>query len=542
MPNTFADLHCHPVHLNFNEFQANHTSSSKTPWDISKSKLKKLKKAKRTGYTQADVAKMIEGGVRLVFVALYPIEQGYFQSQVLKDINDDVLDNLEEDDDLNPTDSIIDIKTQALFVKLSTGLSAKRVRQIQRNSEYNYNNEFVDEKLFWLKSSGQLLSTKNGITLNATGNPERIEITGRYFLLGNDPSNTMQKTISDIQHNLLDQDLVVVFTLEGTHSLTRKNHDISQNIFNEQEILTNVETLKNEQVPIFFITLAHHFDNGISAHAHSLPTLPFPIPPFDQETNMNKLVNGEGISDLGKKVIHKLLNLNANGDDVEPVGKRILIDVKHMSAVSRKEYYEIIKKFNQLNPTSKIPIIASHVAYSGARGLDELILEMPNESNTSFKNNFLNWNINICDEDIIEIVASEGLIGLVFEQRVLGVPFHPLTPNVDLNKPEFQSREVFKRHITAIIDAAKSINLHQFDSDIHTIWNTICIGSDFDGGIDPIQSYPTALHFGLFRDDLRQILSSFNDCNIDNNNIDDVLDLICFKNCHKFLIKHFPRE
>lgn len=542
MSNIFADLHCHPVHLNFNESQADGNTQSKTPWDISESKLKKLKKGKRSGYTQADVAKMIEGGVRLVFAALYPMEQGYFMNeQLFKEINPD-FDDLDEDN----SEVMIDINRSALFVKLTTGFSAKRVRQMRDSSKYNYNNEFVDEKLFWLSGSGRVLSTQHGVVLKPNGNPEHKQISGRYFVLGNDKNEPSQKTISDIKDKLFDEDLVVVFTVEGSHFLTRKNHSVSSGVFSENDILTNVEVLKAEQIPIFFITLNHHFDNTLSAHAHSLPSLPSIIPPFDQSVNMNQMADGRGISDLGIKVIRKLLNIADDGvsKDNNPVGKRILIDVKHMSALTRKEFYEIINAYNQNNADDQIPIIASHVAYSGQKTLNDQIAEAtkPNaEPNNSFIDDFLNWNINLCDEDIKQIVKSKGLIGFVFEQRVLGVPFKPLEI-FPINKPKYESIEVFRRQIKAMVAAARQENLHIFGAN-HSVWDTLCIGTDFDGGIDPVQSYPTALHLKFFRSDLKEILLSndFINCNINTSTIEEVLDNICYKNCHKFLVNHFPK-
>ena len=57
---------------------------------------------------------------------------------------------------------------------------------------------------------------------------------------------------------------------------------------------------------------------------------------------------GTGITKIGKKVIHKLL------DNSE--GNRILIDVKHLSIMARKKYYEILAAIPQDNITTLNPL------------------------------------------------------------------------------------------------------------------------------------------------------------------------------------------
>jgi len=126
---------------------------------------------------------------------------------------------------------------------------------------------------------------------------------------------------------------------------------------------------------------------------------------------------GRGITRLGMEVIRESLR--------KP--NRILIDIKHMSLEARKQYYEILR--NEF-ASEKIPIIMSHggvtgvsydkmpvvkckrccrwtkVEYYRPQGLD--------------KTKFNPWSINLYDEEIREIVNSEGLIGLELDARILG--------------------------------------------------------------------------------------------------------------------------
>src|SRR5690606_10738749 len=133
--------------------------------------------------------------------------------------------------------------------------------------------------------------------------------------------------------------------------------------------------------------------------------------------------------DLGLRITRELLDLD---DDLEPRGgRRILIDVKHMSARARKEYYEaIVRPYNanyehwsadKQARYGRLPVLFSHAAYAGADTLDTLIEKADREHDHYHVPPFYAWNINLCDEDIREVHASGGLIGLCFDQRICGV-------------------------------------------------------------------------------------------------------------------------
>ena len=81
-----------------------------------------------------------------------------------------------------------------------------------------------------------------------------------------------------------------------------------------------------EFVP-FYISLNHHFWNGLAGHAKSLMKLIGTI--VSQEEGIN-----EGLKGMGEEVI-KLLLKKTNGP-------RILIDIKHMSPKCRKDFYAFI--------------------------------------------------------------------------------------------------------------------------------------------------------------------------------------------------------
>ena len=192
-----------------------------------------------------------------------------------------------------------------------------------------------------------------------------------------------------------------------------------------------------------------------------------------------------------------------NQDDGTP---RILIDVKHMSAMGRMAFYEeIIKPYNieaQINGTKKIPVIASHVGFSGHESLiDQVKTLKSKKEKDNFKiDGFYAWNINMSLEDIEIIHASEGLIGMSFDQRILGVDKKLLFFNLANKRKNNIYR--FRRLIERIVSSAYENNWPKKDD----IWKRICIGSDFEGFVDPINSYPTVLNYPDFEEDLTETL------------------------------------
>ena len=81
MAKLFADLHCHPTMYAFNRMR--HTSGEHRPerfhpWSAQPESLRAMAKGRRAnGYAQADMAKLSEGKVRLVFASITPIEKGF---------------------------------------------------------------------------------------------------------------------------------------------------------------------------------------------------------------------------------------------------------------------------------------------------------------------------------------------------------------------------------------------------------------------------------------------------------------------------------
>jgi microsomal dipeptidase-like Zn-dependent dipeptidase len=141
------------------------------------------------------------------------------------------------------------------------------------------------------------------------------------------------------------------------------------------------------------------------------------------------------------------------------------------------------------------------------------------------------WSINLYNEDIVEILASKGLIAIELDERVIGnkenqveylskndFPTEWLTPtNIQrlypdevLNTTATEGMLYFCQHVIHIVLVA-AMAKQQGDTRFDTIdvWNHICLGSDFDGLITPLSITKDATALGnLFNDTMRSTLQA----------------------------------
>lgn len=306
-------------------------------------------------------------------------------------------------------------------------------------------------------------------------------------------------------------------------------------------VLRNLHKAVWEQGADFlYLTLTHltHIPEQLLAtHAFGLKLLKHPA----------FYPHGKGLTRLGENVIDAAYRLRQNKDGKE-IETPILIDIKHMSLVSRQEFYKLRKQKQKLDEQTKalysIPIVASHMGvtgysindwknammeddlmvhvYEGARNIGVTMeREFAGKWGSAINNSFTYnpWSINLMDEDIIEILESNGLIGLSLDVRILG--FQSKVNFKAKNAPEYLSMAEFKELFPYI--SIQNLPFESFESmateaeswlvptkeERHPLclaFNIIhiqyvgkmndpdcvptrqmCIGSDFDGLIDPIK-------------------------------------------------------
>lgn len=258
----------------------------------------------------------------------------------------------------------------------------------------------------------------------------------------------------------------------------------------------------------------------------------------------------------------------------------ILIDVKHMSARAREQFYAyrhklLTEPLTGFKPPASWPIVATHMGVTGfrRRRLRDRLAEYGVEAANPFsvrmrvnreragqfkegvfkENVFFNAaSIGLFDDDIEEIAASDGLIGISLDARILG--FQSLTQR-QIGGPDYDfdyfSREDFAAYFPDLsrtllplpeeeeaatppgVELAPGLlgqellgqasrrtrELYLFCLNVlHVVaviqalrpaaprpaWEFVCLGSDYDGLIDSIKAARTVEQLPGFREELRE--------------------------------------
>ncbi|MDN3203625.1 hypothetical protein [Algoriphagus sediminis] len=547
----FSDLHTHNhmrahfwMQENPDRFKKNKSFS---PWTVIASNRKGYLKGKMgASYSQADLVKAWNGNVRLTFNSLYPLERQFvkgFKPTPGKDKWYRFLLSFATTHKLPLRDFI-----QTAYMRIPD----EAVNFFQ-SEDYDYWDSLNREMEFVKSQSGERIK-KNKIfspgifrrvfeskkKRRAKYADENDAKDAKYFI----PSSK-QELAKSLKN---DSEITMVITIEGAHALGTDKAPVS-------EISKRIKKVKNDwPIPVFFITFAHHFDNKLCGHAHSIPDVGKLL--LDQTIRKN-----EGFNKNGFRIARELLGLDSNNKKDPDLGYRILLDVKHMSAKSRSEYYsEIVRPC--LENGDVIPVIGSHCGYSGRKTLEQHIQLLDSErddycefcedetklSKSERKDliksmspgKFNSWNINLCDEDIEIIVQTGGLFGLSFDQRILGIK------SSDSDKRN--GVQLIWENIEAIAKAAfRSKKLT--DEEKPQIWKCLTIGTDFEGLIDPPDHYPSVLEFKLVAGNLvheiekaRQKKSAKHLSHL--KSIEDTRALVedfSFNNAEAFVKKHFPK-
>jgi hypothetical protein len=363
-------------------------------------------------YRQSDFTTLTQGQVKICIVSLYPIEKQFI---MLKNKN---------------------LKfAQDYLAQFASLFGKKRIEAIT-DENFNYFEDLKKEYAFLTK-------------LNS-----KPAIGGSLFYTLLDNTKKLDS----------ETNLIVIPSIEGCHCFCEGNDTQDSN--NWKNIEANVAIVKNWSSPPIFVTLAHHFYNGLCTQAKSLFDTAGEL--LDQSYGMRDfdIIPADGlpaISETGLLLIDLLLS--------QKNGKPILIDVKHMSKEARNKYYHLLEtKYS----TQNIPVIWSHGAV-----------------NTIEKN-----EINLDLEDVKKIYETQGLIGIELDQRILGYNrkrFKKWFGRIfKSNKKEsYEDAFYFWEQIRIIAEYAYTNKLSD------NPWKCICLGSDYDGVINPLNQYRDASTLSL---------------------------------------------
>lgn len=307
-------------------------------------------------------------------------------------------------------------------------------------------------------------------------------------------------------------EVLVFFSIEGAH-VFNTGLGVFGRPTSQAEVLENVRKVKQWKYPPVYITFAHNFNNDLCGHARSLE----PIERFvDQSQGIDS-----GFTEMGYRVLEELLS-NKNG-------RPVLIDLKHMSLRSRRDYYRFVHdKFPDRLP----PTIVSHGAVNG--------MSFDSEEGAGESDDFYRSDINFYDEEIEFIGDSGGIFAVQFDARRIA-RFDLVKKNLGSLKEENDldrtAEVIWKQlqHIALVLDRRG-----------HFAWGYTCIGSDYDGTIDPLPGVWTAAQFPLLYERIRERARVFLDGpnglkREENRNIapKKVADLFFLGNTIEFLNRYY---
>lgn len=291
-----------------------------------------------------------------------------------------------------------------------------------------------------------------------------LELEYAFLKLLNDKTpNNLNKSYHLMRHGRdydANANINIVVSIEGAHVFC-DGRDIDQPA-NWANAGANITAVKKWDHPPFYISLGHHFYNAVCTHAMSLTGIPGKQ--LDQSIGMRErnVAKSDGYPDgftvLGIQVVQLLLRKNANE-------RRILIDVKHMSVNSRNQYYQML---DTTFAGEDIPVICSH------GGIDL----------------FYPFDVNMSWTDIQRIYDSSGLMGIELDERILGKFKNPANDYINNSARPVTAAELDAYYVWRQIEKIAEYAFQNGHDD--NPWKCLCLGSDYDGLINPLDSFRRA--------------------------------------------------
>ena len=431
MKTDYIDIHCHPSLKPYsksfkynppkqNELDAGRKNSiwHYSPPTVLEKFLNRI--VTLTKFSQTDMTALAKAKTNIVIVSLYPFEKHFLSKRVFgwKGLTD-------------------------VLVNLASSVSQSRIDYVLRHTDYFQ--DLMDEYDFYLQLDNMA---------------QKIDgITYTYRVV---------KDYSEIEQNIQNQTenrkiINIILSIEGGHAFNT-GLKMLENTGNREEVIANVKKVKQWEHAPLFLTFAHHFYNELCGHSRSIGIGAL-------KENQDRGLDTD-ITNLGLEVIDLLLD--------SAQGRRIFLDVKHMSLASRKTYYQLLDtKYAQ----EDIPVIASHGGVTGHRSIQTPeVSDYPNDVEW-----FNNISINFYDDELIRIAKSKGIFGIQLDERRIGSKKAIRKSKIWLPNKRKQLRKKALLVWRQVAYIAQILNAEGLFS-----WGIQCIGSDFDGIVDPINGLWTA--------------------------------------------------
>jgi microsomal dipeptidase-like Zn-dependent dipeptidase len=320
---------------------------------------------------------------------------------------------------------------------------------------------------------------------------------------------------------------------------------------------------------VLAINICHMQQNHFCNHAHGIQ---FFNPSYFYPTRT-------GITPWGREVIQLMIDRN------------ILTDIKHMSLKARIELYTW---FNENGDDHFIqPIICTHAGTTGLSISERVkyLYKKPENKGSVYEVTYLKprsrhddatyhncSSINLYDEDIVYILRSGGIIGLSFDQRILGFADENVLPGVTVpHDVEYISQmeagfflgpnpsllavwpgdsNVWAAEDFENLDPSLYIEMHRrflINNIIHILWvafnhpdidikkaaTQICIGTDFDGLINAIDCCKECTDLQQLKEDMKEgMVNMLEAAGLDGElgDADMLLNNIFYTNGKKFVL------
>ena len=477
-------------------------------------------------FSQSDFRRLCKGQFQIVCVPLHPPEQKIVYTNLENSVLEDP------------------------FEKLAAQVISIPVKKIEHYKQPEY-----DHYQQTLKELQLLIDNRN--------TSRRIRINGRrkkcsYKLVKN--AQEIEDILKLNREDERQHTIAVLITIEGLHALGCGHvwHNDRENPFNvsDEELMERIDAIKGissdnykgwKISPMFF-NVTHVFDNGYFGHAKGLggsysKIFDYAEPHNNQPNPGFSIGQNQPMSSFGQQIIKRLLGIDATALNSTYPGRRIIPDIKHMSTKTRRDYYQIVDDYNNDHPDDLIPIVMSHAAVNKKPTYSENHFDpIDDEQEYAQSKGFNPWSINLYDDEIIRIHETNGLIGIIFDERILAGKAK-LKKLRDNEKP-FSLYGKRMKWLLLIMDQIehiiKTVQKSNTRTDKAGIWDRICIGSDFDGQINPINGYKKATDFSGLRSDLEKLLAEDRYVDIRMGiRIHELLEKICLDNVHSFLRRHY---
>ncbi len=470
-----ADIHCHPTMKAYGHsfpggVNSPNVRSKSSVWFYDPPNLiEKLVDLLGgiTKYRQSSFSSVGFGNTGIIFAALNPLERGFFDNNLGTGEFNDVL------------------------VNFITSVGRDRIDFVQSITDY-----FPD-----LENEYDYLKQMDGKVVKLA------DRASYHYSLARNAMDVINILNTDSNDDKRSNSIAVILTIEGAHSLgtginSHNNHA------DRNYVLGNVEKIKSWVHRPLFIAIAHHFYNELCGHAESLMgILKLGV---DQSYQINT-----GFTSLGLEVLDKLLD-NTNN-------QRILIDIKHMSRISRLEYFNLL---DTKYAGQDIPVIVSHGGVIG---------------NDMDKHLFMPADINFYDDEIIRVAKTNGLFGLQLDERRITAP-----GDFELKKSHGLERRKVLFHSSFLVWRQIQHIAELLDSQGFFGWGIQCIGSDYDGMVNAINGFWTAEEFPVLGDYLLMHAHNYmqnNSTRLNNpfNHIDpeEIVNRVMGVNVYNFIIQYY---